>query len=189
MRYYLWRDGKESGPHAEAEVRQAISDGTIVPQTLARSESESEWKPLQQILPSKPKTTLPAPEVKKTALSSPGHNGITRTQGALIVALLCIGLGLPFFGILKPVPRWEYKKMTFLTEGDHDRTGLGAMSYSSIKLDDSRLDTMGAEGWELVTSYLEMETAFPNFGKGEYVTGLQPNIRPQSLVLIFKRAK
>lgn len=42
-------------------------------------------------------------------------------------------------------------------------------------------------GWEMVGSHLEMETAFPNFGKDDFVNGLQPNIRPQSLTLLFKR--
>jgi len=40
---------------------------------------------------------------------------------------------------------------------------------------------------ELVDSYLEMETVHPNFGDSRYVTGLQPNVRPQRLVLIFER--
>ena len=35
--------------------------------------------------------------------------------------------------------------------------------------------------------YVENETAWPNFGKDEFVTGLQPNVRAQSLVMIFKR--
>jgi hypothetical protein len=32
-----------------------------------------------------------------------------------------------------------------------------------------------------------METAHPNFGNSEYVTGLQPNIRPQRVVLVLRR--
>ena len=35
--------------------------------------------------------------------------------------------------------------------------------------------------------YLEMETAFPNSGSAKYVTGPQPNVRPQRLVLILQR--
>jgi hypothetical protein len=116
-------------------------------------------------------------------------SGVNRLQGHFIIGLLCIGLGLPFWNALKPVPRWEYKKVVVLTSGIRDRTGVGALSNSSISLDESMLESMGADGWELAGSYLELETAFPNFGRGDLVTGLQPNIRPQSLVLIFKRPK
>jgi hypothetical protein len=129
------------------------------------------------------------PSDRRSDVSEPGF---TRAQGYAVIALLCIGLCFPFLSFLKPDPpdpQWEYKKLVFLTDKRHDRTGFGALSYSSIQLDESRLESMGSKGWELATSYLEMETAFPNFGKEDYVTGLQPNIRPQSLVLIFKRPK
>jgi hypothetical protein len=46
---------------------------------------------------------------------------------------------------------------------------------------------LGSEGWVLVISYLELETAYPNLGDYKYVTGLQPNIRPQRAILVFKR--
>lgn len=49
------------------------------------------------------------------------------------------------------------------------------------------LNKLGSEGWLLVISYLELETAYPNFGDYKYVTGLQPNIRPQRAILLFKR--
>jgi hypothetical protein len=38
----------------------------------------------------------------------------------------------------------------------------------------------------IVGSYLEIETAYPNFGDSKYVTGLQPNVRPQRLVLVLR---
>jgi hypothetical protein len=49
------------------------------------------------------------------------------------------------------------------------------------------LNKLGSEGWLLVISYLELETAYPNFEDYKYVTGLQPNIRPQRAILLFKR--
>jgi len=85
-----------------------------------------------------------------------------------------------------PVTEWEYCTITFLSK-DESRTGLGAMKATSIEYNNTEVSKLGAAGWELATSYLEMETAYPNFGKDEYVTGLQPNVRPQKLVLIFKR--
>lgn len=82
--------------------------------------------------------------------------------------------------------KWEYKVVPINSEG-HDRTGSEAGKFSSITPSDEMLNKLGADGWELSTSYLEMETAWFNFGKDEYVTGLQPNIRPQRVVFVFKR--
>jgi hypothetical protein len=82
---------------------------------------------------------------------------------------------------------WEYKVVTTFPDVSSDRTGDGSGLYAHIEPSEAMLNQMGQEGWELVTSYLEMETAYPNFGDSQYVTGIQPNIRPQAVVLIFKR--
>lgn len=58
---------------------------------------------------------------------------------------------------------------------------------STILVNEDVLNKLGKEGWEIATSFLEMETVYPNFGKPEYVTGIQPNIRPKTLVIILKR--
>ena len=105
-----------------------------------------------------------------------------------MIGLLCVGLLLLLWLTLKPQPKYDYKVVTYMTEGN-SRDGDGALKFSSVQINEGELSSMGAEGWELVGSYLEMETAFPNFGKSEYVTGLQPNVRPQKAVLIFRRQK
>lgn len=81
--------------------------------------------------------------------------------------------------------RYEYKVLTVNSEG-HDRTGEAAMKFTTVTPSESELSKLGAQGWEIVASYLEMETAYPNFGKAEYVTGLQPNVRPQRVVIILR---
>jgi hypothetical protein len=83
--------------------------------------------------------------------------------------------------------KWEYKTVKVFTSEINERTGTSGMKTSSIDISDSTLNQYGEDGWELVNTYLEMETAFPNFGNGEYVTGLRENVRPQLLVLIFKK--
>src|SRR5690242_5123402 len=83
-------------------------------------------------------------------------------------------------------PRWEYKVVSVSAEG-HDRTGKSAGKYASVTPTNDDLNALGAEGWDMVSSYLEMETAWINFGNDSYVTGLQPNVRPQRVVFIFKR--
>ncbi len=83
--------------------------------------------------------------------------------------------------------KWEYKTVKIATSEINSRNGSAAMKYSSIDISDDTLNVYGKEGWELVNTYLEMETAFPNFGDSKYVTGIRENIRPQLLVLIFKK--
>ena len=123
---------------------------------------------------------------KGTPQHLPKECEMTKKQGSIIITLLLIALGFPFFSFFRPAQTCEYKHIT-VRAGLNKRTGTDAFEYSSIKFNDSDLDALGKCGWELVGSYLELETAFPNFGKTDYVTGLQPNIRPQCLVLIFKR--
>lgn len=82
--------------------------------------------------------------------------------------------------------KWEYKLLTVSSQV-YSRTGTDALKSTTATPSESELNKLGSEGWELVASYLEMETAHPNFGNESYVTGLQPNIRPQRAVLIFKR--
>lgn len=82
--------------------------------------------------------------------------------------------------------KWEYKVLIVANEG-FERSGQDAYRRANITPTESDLNKIGNEGWELVGNYLEMETAHPNFGSAEYVTGLQPNIRPQRVVLLFKR--
>jgi len=125
---------------------------------------------------------------KGTSHHSPKECEMTHKQATIIITLLLIALGFPFFSVFKPAQTWEYKHIT-LVAGRNKRIGEGAFEYSSINLYESDLNKLGNTGWELVGSYLEMETAFPNFGKSDFVTGLQPNIRPQCLVLIFKRPR
>ena len=43
--------------------------------------------------------------------------------------------------------------------------------------------------WELVGTTMEIETVHPNYGNDDYVTGLQPNTRTCSVILIFRKEK
>ncbi len=83
-------------------------------------------------------------------------------------------------------PRYEYRVVVVVPEGDPARQGEEALKASLLQVDEKELSKLGAQGWELVDSYLELETAYPNFGDAKYVTGLQPNVRPQRLVVILR---
>lgn len=113
----------------------------------------------------------------------------TRIQGYSVIVLLAVILSLIVWNSLKQeavTPKFEYRVVEFMTESN-ERTGTGALKYSSIRVDEGQLQKLGEDGWELVNSFVENETAFPNFGDSQYVTGIQPNIRPQRAIFIFKK--
>ena len=85
-------------------------------------------------------------------------------------------------------PQYDYKVLAVAGDG-YDRTKTGSQNAATVDIDEQALTKLGGEGWEVVSSYLEMETAYPNFGDEKYVTGMQPNIRPQRAVLILRRAR
>ncbi|HOI92042.1 MAG TPA: hypothetical protein PLK28_16190 [Candidatus Rifleibacterium sp.] len=86
------------------------------------------------------------------------------------------------------LPQFEYRVIYF-GDGGEGRLGADAIKYRKITPATYELDALGSSGWELVSTYLETETSYPNFGDNNYVTGIQPNIRPQRLVCIFRRVK
>lgn len=77
--------------------------------------------------------------------------------------------------------QWEYKVVSV--------PGYSSSDYGPMAFGDetSMLNEMGEEGWELVDTYTETSTAFPNFGNEQYVTGLQPNTRTSRINFVFKR--
>jgi hypothetical protein len=92
---------------------------------------------------------------------------------------------------------WEYKVITLpaskiqAPDKNYSKSNdffKQAISSTTILTNESLLNTLGKDGWELATSYLEMETVYPNLlASGSGVDGLQPNVRPQQLVVILKR--
>jgi hypothetical protein len=99
--------------------------------------------------------------------------------------LLFISIVLLFIGCKSST--WEYKILKVQGTDTLSREGYDAFKGNFILPSELELNKLGKEGWELISAESEVETAFPNFGKEEYVTGLQPNVRSSGLVLIFKR--
>jgi hypothetical protein len=101
-----------------------------------------------------------------------------------------------YITLLNSPPRWEYTYVSVparsarYTSLKADRTGDDAMSAAQIDREKlkSLTEDMTKEGWELAGTALEIETAFPNFGKDEFVTGLRENVRPQALLMVFRKA-
>jgi hypothetical protein len=46
---------------------------------------------------------------------------------------------------------------------------------------------MNREGWELVDTYTEIYTLFPNFGQKGYHTGMKENVKVKNICFVFKR--
>jgi len=108
--------------------------------------------------------------------------------GTVLVLLLFTSVLIYFnHSTTEKIQVWEYKVIEFYTEENNYRIGSGSLNFNTINVNETELNRLGQDGWELVSSHLEMETAFPNFGNDSYVNGIQPNIRPQKLVIIFKR--
>lgn len=83
--------------------------------------------------------------------------------------------------------KWEYKivRANGLIDPNYEDHREFASKY--VIIDDEELNKLGADGWELVDTYDELETVYPNWGNEKYVTGIQPNVRTMSVVLILKR--
>jgi hypothetical protein len=102
----------------------------------------------------------------------------------------------PAIEVRPTIQIWEYKVERFNNALATDRKDTvvlreydDAKNPTAVFIEQSELDSFGSEGWELVSTYLEMETAFFNFGNSDLHTGIKENVRPQAVVAIFKRPR
>lgn len=79
---------------------------------------------------------------------------------------------------------WEYKVVKVAGKDAEVMAKYGPLVYGDQT---AMLNKMGKDGWELVSTYTEVATAFPNFGNSEYVTGLRENVRTSVINFVFKR--
>lgn len=103
----------------------------------------------------------------------------------IILVSTFIGLSLLTFGQTK----WEYKKVVIDPNAQsYPELDIVKMRPNEFEISESTLNLYGSDGWELIDVITTVETIHPNFGKGEYVTGLQPNVRTKEIILFFKRS-
>lgn len=174
--YFIDSNGAASGPVSYLDLQTLLKQGAIKPTTPICKVGDSTWAPF---------------------LPNPGDSGIRQHETHLdsrskfpvwvgvLLALAVVGIFINAFLQLASanVPKqvWEYKTIEFHAAPADDST------TREVELDINKLESLGAEGWEVAGLWLETETVHPNFGKSEYVTGLQPNIRPSRLVVLLKR--
>jgi hypothetical protein len=113
---------------------------------------------------------------------------MSKLQGYILISLALFILLLLGWSILRPHPKYEYKVVGVQAQFLKNSTErLNEIGPTEIGIKDDELTVLGLEGWELVDTILEIETTHPNYGNSSYVTGLQPNVRPQRALLIFRR--
>jgi hypothetical protein len=207
--YYMNDKSEVTGPCTTLQLMALQKSGQITDSSLVCAEGTDAWVELWSVFPasrirgsksagaskagspaSNEAINAPAAENATTpppATMVPANiRPATSSQAALIILLLLVALALPYIAPLRPVPTWEYKRVVFPSNGE-GRIGPGALRYSTVPLDEKLLSQLGAEGWEMVGTYLEMETAFPNLDENERPKSFQSNVRPQSLTVLFKR--
>ena len=80
--------------------------------------------------------------------------------------------------------KWEYKIVSIKGE---EQELMAKFQPKEFSVSDETLNALGKDGWELVDIYEKTETAHPNYGNEEYVSGLQPNVRTAEINFVFKR--
>lgn len=107
---------------------------------------------------------------------------MNKTIFSIITVALLMGISSCTKEEEKPqLQKWEYKTLTV------PGNAYSPFLPKRISVPMNELTTLGIQGWELVDVYTHIETVHPNFGNDKYVTGLQPNIRTDSIVYVFKR--
>ena len=204
--YYVVKAGEVQGPVSPQELEILYREGQISASTQICEEGSDNWKPYgeaggavtdssksQAIKTSESKSSSKTTQTEQPSTNKAKFKGITQWQGTLLIFLIFIGIGTQFWVLLKPMPitKYDYTSVAILAESgpiyDENLKKLFTKRISTEKINSTLLE-MKVQGWELVDSFLEHETSHPNFGKEDYVTGIQPNIRPSRLVLIFKRS-
>jgi len=136
MKYSVTGADKKSGDERTVIIsaanekdaeRQAREMGLLVATVFERAESSGDTKS-KSPLPSE-STMTPAWKVVPT----PGPKSISHNQGAIIIVLILVAIGAPFFGEFKKPPQWEYT----IDSPSDERLG-------------DEMAKMGDDGWELV---------------------------------------
>ena len=101
--------------------------------------------------------------------------------------LLCAMLFSACAPTQKEQTKWEYKTLKVVGK-ENDNSYIGGQFLPLLFGDQTRtLNELGQDGWELVSTYSEIETVHTNFGNSDYVTGIRENTRTCVVYFVFKR--
>lgn len=113
------------------------------------------------------------------------QNFIEKILFLILIVLIVLTTGI-LSSLKNKDTSWEYYVVYLDAEEIEEYTD-SDINSKKADLSGGMINKYGKEGWELVDTYLEMETVHPNYSSNDYVIGLQSNVRPQRLVMIFKR--
>lgn len=77
--------------------------------------------------------------------------------------------------------QWEYR--TFSINSKYH----GDAQSPTFNNPTNSLNDLGKQGWEVIGTYTEVKTCFPNFGNAEYVTGIRTNTATEVVTFVLKR--
>ena len=173
MNFTLWQDGQEYGPYDLDSVEASIESGDLSPQTLARIEEGSDWKPLETLLSElkQPKTNKPfrrrAPsseisqELVKLAYGSEGQQKSVaepKNPAARKLSYILFALTLPFiaWAVLKNTPTFlediHTKETDRHTQFANEMEALGGVAEHSARLQGASLRQARESGYEAYAS-------------------------------------
>jgi hypothetical protein len=177
--YYIASNGETAGPVHYADLQSYLKSGLIKPTTPICKVGDAAWAPFLL-------------GVEDGGISA-SHIATDRSSIQMVIPswmkfVLWALLAGVFLNFLLPIAtkalqknEWEYRVIHFPAESAED------LSSRSVNIDITDLQAAGKNGWEIVGQWVEHETVFPNFGRNEYVTGLQPNFRTSKLSILLKR--
>jgi hypothetical protein len=177
--YYIASNGETAGPVPYADLQSYLKSGLIKPTTPICKVGDAAWAPFLL-------------GVEDGGISA-SHIATDRSSIQMVIPswmkfVLWALLAGVFLNFLLPIAtnalqknEWEYRVIHFPAESAED------LSSRSVNIDITDLQAAGKNGWEIVGQWVEHETVFPNFGRNEYVTGLQPNFRTSKLSILLKR--
>lgn len=79
---------------------------------------------------------------------------------------------------------WQYKTVEVLGE---ELEGYDDYSPRYFSNQDSVLNAMGAEGWELVSCYPLIETVYPDMGNQRIILHIKTNTRTRAVRYVFRK--
>ncbi len=140
-----------------------------------------EWEYAEPLSPPPPQAVIQ--EKLQTGLSELGQRFQFYSQTITAASALAIFLML-LLGGLFPNSKSVYVRAETVSSDAYPEFSTKEVSVMELE---SKVKKLGKQGWELVDSFVENETVHPNFGQSNLVLGLQPNVRPNRVVLLFKR--
>ena len=211
--YYFSVEGSSEGPVEHAALQKLLDSGAIPTTTVICKEGEESWIPITEVFTKSTDESSPSEKIGDEPIG-PSEKRALGPEAWILLILLFAFLYVNRSAILPPPKSddgerrapaidvrqaeqdWEYSVRRYGNSkaGDPDdrvviRSYDDAELATAVEINEEELNRIGNMGWELVSVYLEMETAFYNFGASDLHTGIKPNVRPQSVVAIFKRPK